>query len=156
MHQMGPNAGAFTEFVNPKMKGAYIWKPLPQMAPDKPLTIITAFNLVVNGKISDDKQKVAHDFIQFMGMQPEVWLKATGQLTPLQSLKTSPTAKEIMPFLDVALNDLLIAQPSVRTEFAGQLDTALQAAAERVVYDKMDPKKSLDQAVEEFNQAIKK
>ena len=35
-------------------------------------------------------------------------------------------------------------------------DTVLQAASERVVYDKMDPKKSLDQAVEEFNQAIKK
>jgi len=156
MHQMGPNAGTFTEFVNPKMKGNYIWKPLPQMDPAKPLTIITAFNLVVNGKISEEKQKVAHDFITFMGMQPEVWLKGTGQLTPLQSLKTSPTAKEIMPFIDVAINDLLIAQPSTRTEFAGQLDTVLQAASERVVYEKMDPKQSLDQAVEEFNQAIKK
>ena len=126
------------------------------MNPAKPLTIITAFSLVVNGKIADDKQKVAHDFITYMAQQPEVWLKATGQLTPLQSLKTSPTAKEIMPFIDVAINDLLIAQPSVRTEYAGQLDTVLQAASERVVYDKMDPKQSLDQAVDEFNQAIKK
>jgi multiple sugar transport system substrate-binding protein len=156
MHQMGPNGGTFTEFVNPKMKGNYVFKPLPQATPDKPLTVVTAFSLVVNGKASDDKQKVAHDFIQFMGMQPEVWLKATGQLTPLQSLKTSPTAKEIMPFIDVAIDDLLIAQPSVRTEFAGQLDTVLQAAAERVVYDKMDPKQSLDQAAAEFTQAIKK
>ena len=66
----------------------------------------------MNGKVSEDKQKVAHDFIQFMGMQPEVWLKGTGQLTPMVSrCKTSPTAKEIMPFIDVAIADLLIAQP---------------------------------------------
>ena len=46
------------------------------------------FNVpMADGKISDDKQKVAHDFIRYMAQQPEVWLKATGQLTPMASLQ---------------------------------------------------------------------
>jgi multiple sugar transport system substrate-binding protein len=155
MHTMGPNGGTFVEFVNPAMKGNYIFTPLPQIYPDKPVTIITAFSLAVNAKSPEDRRIVAHDFIRYMALQPEVWLKATGQLTPLASLKTSPTAKEIMPFLDVAIGDLLIAQPSTRTDHAAQLDTALRSAAERVVFENQDPKASLDQAAADFTQAIK-
>jgi len=150
----GPNGATFTEFVNPKMKGNYTYARLPQINPDKPFAQALVFSLSVNAKASEDKQKVAHDFIQYMGMQPEVWLKATGQVTPMASLRTSATAREIMPFLDVALADLLVAQPNSRTEYVAQLDTALKAAAERVVFENQDPKASLDQAAEEFTKSI--
>jgi ABC-type glycerol-3-phosphate transport system substrate-binding protein len=155
MVAFGPNGGTFSEFINPKMKDNYIYSRLPQINPDKPAATITSFNLSVNGKSSDDKQKVAHDFIRYMAQQPEVWLKATGQLTPMASLQTSATAKEIMPFIDVFIKDLLIAQPPTRTSNSAQLDTALKAACERVVYENQDPKAALDQAAAEFTQAIK-
>ncbi|MCC7104931.1 MAG: hypothetical protein IT307_07290 [Chloroflexi bacterium] len=156
MHMFGPNGAMFVEAINPKMKGNYTYGRLPQINPDKPFAILVDFNLVVHGKAAEDKKKVAHDFIHYMATQPEVWLKATTQVIPVLSLRTSPTAKEIMPYLDVAIADLLIAQVATRTEYAPQLDSVLKAAAERVVYEGQDVKKSLDQAAEEFPKAIAK
>jgi ABC-type glycerol-3-phosphate transport system substrate-binding protein len=86
-------------------------------------------------------------------MQPEAWLKATGQVTPMVALRNSATAKESMPFLDVALADLVIAELPTRTEYGAQLETVMKAAIERVVYENQDPKVSLDQAAEEFTKA---
>jgi ABC-type glycerol-3-phosphate transport system substrate-binding protein len=105
--------------------------------------------------VSADQKAVAHDFIRYMAQQPEVWLKDTGQLTPVVSLQTSPTAREIMPFLDVAIHDLQIARPPLQTAYGPQLNTALQAAAERVVYGGMAAQASLEQAAADFEQATK-
>ena len=87
---------------------------------------------------------MAHDFVRSMAQQPLVWLKATGQVTPVPTLKGNPAAKDIMPFIDVAVDDLLIAKPPTKTSFSSQLDTAINAACERVVYENQDPKAALD------------
>lgn len=154
MFMFGPNGAAFTEFVNPKMKGNYQYGRLPQINPDKPFAQALVFSLTVNAKSPEDKQRVAHDFIRYMGGQPEAWLKATGQVTPMLSLRNSATAREIMPFLDIALADLLITKPNSTTEYVAQLDNVLKAACERVVLENQDPKASLDQAAAEFPKAI--
>ena len=153
MLRFGPNGGRFVEFINPKMTGNYIFGRLPQINPDKPFGNLTSYNMTVNAKAPEDRQKVAHDFIRYMAMQPEAWLKATGQVTPMVALRNSPTAKEIMPFLDVAMADLVIAELPTRTEYGAQLETVMKAAIERVVYENQDPRASLDQAAEEFTKA---
>jgi multiple sugar transport system substrate-binding protein len=153
MFRFGPNGGKFTESVNPNMKGNYVFGRLPQINPDKPFANLTSYNMTVNAKVPEDRQKVAHDFIRYMAMQPELWLAAADHVTPMVALRDSATAKQSMPFLDVAIADLLVAELPVRTEFAAQLETAMKAAIERVVFENQDPKASLDQAAEEFTKA---
>jgi ABC-type glycerol-3-phosphate transport system substrate-binding protein len=151
----GPNTGILSETINPALKGNYIYSDLPQLDVSRPAATFVVFSLCVSNTASDDQKAVAHDFIRYMAQQPEVWLQYTGQLTPVMSLQTSPTAHQIMPFLDVAIRDLQIARPPLQTGFGPQLNTALQAAAERVVYGGQSPKASLEQAALDFSQAVK-
>jgi multiple sugar transport system substrate-binding protein len=146
----GPNTGILCETINPKLKGNYIYSDLPQLNPSQPTATFTLFSMAVNGSASVDQQTVAHDFLRFMAMQPEVWLAQTNQLTPVVALQNSPSARQIMPFLDVALHDLAIAHPPTTTDFGSQLNTALTAAAERVLFENQDPKASLAQAKADF------
>jgi multiple sugar transport system substrate-binding protein len=151
----GPNTGVLCEAINPNLKGNYIYSDLPQLDPGKPSATFTLFTMAVNGSATADQQAVAHDFLRFMALQPDAWLAQTGQLTPVVSLKTSQSARQIMPFLDVALHDLEIARPPTNTDFGSQLNTALSAAAERVVMEGQDPKESLAQARADFTESIK-
>lgn len=151
----GPNFGILCETINPNLKGNYIYSDLPQLDPSKPNSIFTLFTMAVNSSASPDQQAVAHDFLRFMALQPEIWLAQTGQLTPVVALKSSPSARQILPFLDVALHDLEIAHPPVSTDFGSQLNTALASAAERVIYENQDPKDSLVQAKADFTESIK-
>ena len=156
MTSFGPNGGTFVEFINPNMKGNYTFVPVPQIDPAKPVTTITHFDMVVNAASSADNRKVAWDFIHFMLTQPELWLKATGQLQPMTGWFDTPSAKAIIPYLDVAVKDLSYGRALARTEHAAELDIALQRAVERVLYENQDPKASLDQAAADFNQALQK
>jgi ABC-type glycerol-3-phosphate transport system substrate-binding protein len=151
----GPNTGILCETINPKLKGNYVYSDLPQLDMTKPTATYTLFTMAVSGSAAPDQQAVAHDFLRFMALQPEVWLAATGQLTPVTALKDSPSAHQIMPFLDVALHDLEIARPPTSTDFGSQLNTALSQAAQRVILENQDPKESLAQAKADFTESIK-
>jgi multiple sugar transport system substrate-binding protein len=155
MYTGGPNTGILAEAINPALKGKWRYSDLPQLDLSQPAATYIVFSICVNNTVSADQKAVAHDFIRYMAQQPEVWLKDTGQLTPVVSLQTSPTAREIMPFLDVAIHDLQIARPPLQTAYGPQLNTALQAAAERVVYGGMAAQASLEQAAADFEQATK-
>jgi maltose-binding protein MalE len=151
----GPNTGILAETINPTLKGNWVYSDLPQIDASHPAATFVVFSLCVSSAASAETRAVAHDFIRWMAQQPEAWLKTTGQLTPVVSLQTSPTAHQIMTFLDVAIHDLQIAHPPLRTGFGPQLNTALQAAAERVVYNGQDARSSLDQAASDFQQSVK-
>ena len=151
----GPNTGVLCEAINPNLKGNYIYADLPQIDVNKPTATFTLFTMAVNASASADQQAVAHDFLRYMALQPEVWLQQTGQLTPMLELKSSATAHQVMPFLDVALHDLAIARPPTNTDFGSQLNTALQAAAERVVFEGQPAMDSLVQAKADFLESIK-
>ena len=150
----GPNTGILCEAINPNLKGNYIYSDLPQLDPSKPTATFTLFAMAVNGSASSDQQIVAHDFLRFMAMQPEVWLAQTGQLTPVVALQNNQSARQILPFLDVAMHDLAIARPPTNTDFGSQLNSALTAAAERVLYEDQDPMASLVQAKTDFAGSI--
>jgi ABC-type glycerol-3-phosphate transport system substrate-binding protein len=155
MGQGGPNWGILCETINPNIKGNYIFSDMPQLDPSKPANLFIVFSICVNNAAPDDQKAVAHDLIRFMAQQPDQWLQSTGQLTPVQSLASSSSAHEAMPFLDVALHDLQIAIPPLNSPYVPQLNDAFKAAAERVVLENQDPKSSLDQAEAEFKQSIK-
>jgi multiple sugar transport system substrate-binding protein len=155
MGQGGPNWGILCETINPNVKGNYIFSDMPQLNLSKPANLFIVFSIAVNNGAPDEQKAVAHDLIRFMAQQPEQFLKYTGQLTPATSLATSASARQVMPFLDIALHDLQIAIPPLNSGYVPQLNDAFKAAAERVVYENQPAKESLDQAEADFQQAIK-
>ncbi|MBV9322747.1 MAG: extracellular solute-binding protein [Chloroflexi bacterium] len=155
MGQGGPNWGLLCETINPNVKGNYIFSDMPQLDTSKPANLFIVFSICVNNAAPDDQKAVAHDLIRFMAQQPEQWLQSTGQLTPMQSLANSSSAREVMPFLDIALHDLQIAIPPLNSPYVPQLNDAFKAAAERVVLENQEPKASLDQAESDYKQSIK-
>ncbi len=152
MSYMPPNASAVIELLNPNLKGNYTAVPFPQMNPDKPITMMYSFNLVVNAKASDDKKKVAWDFIQYVTSKPQLWMDKTRMINPVKGWYDAPEAKQV-PYLDVFVKDLSLGKVLARTEHYNELQSALARAIERIILQNADPKQSLDQAAEEYSRA---
>jgi multiple sugar transport system substrate-binding protein len=147
-----PNSGAVIELLNPKLKGNYVVVPFVQLNPDKPVAVMYSFNLVVNIKASDDKKKVAWDFIQFATSQPTLWMERTRMINPVKGWYETPAAKQV-PFIDIFIKDLAQGRPFPRTVHYNELQGAVARATERIIFQNVDPKRSLDQAAAEFARA---
>jgi ABC-type glycerol-3-phosphate transport system substrate-binding protein len=154
MKVTGPNAGPFVEATNPAMKGNMTVMLQPQLNPSKPVTTVTYFAMVVNAKSSEDVRKVAWDFEHWVLTQPALWLKTTGQLQNQADWYKTDEAKQIMPYIAVAIQDMSYSRPNAVTTHGSELAAALHKAAERHLFQDMDPKQSLDQAAEEFRRAL--
>ncbi|HSF05987.1 MAG TPA: extracellular solute-binding protein [Methylomirabilota bacterium] len=148
----GPNGGAVVEAINPKMKGNYTVVPLPQIDPGKPRTMMYSFNLVVNAKASPEVKTVAWDFIQSATSQPTLWMQRTRMVQPVKGWFDTAEAKQV-PYLDIFIRDLSIGRPMARSQNFNELQAAIARAVDRVVLQGADPRRSLDQAAEEFNRA---
>jgi multiple sugar transport system substrate-binding protein len=155
MSNMPSVATAGVELLNPGLKGNYSIVPLPQLDPGNPKTLIYGFTHVVNAKATDDQKRVAWDFLQYTTSQPALWMQRTAHISPLKGWYETPEAKKI-PFLDILIKDLSIGQPLPRSENFNELQSSVARAVERIVYDNMDPKQSLDQAVAEFERVVKR
>ena len=150
----GPNSGILGETINPGIKGNYVFAALPQINTDHPVTTYSGYYLAVTAASSADQQAVANDFIRFMALQPEAWIQYTGQLTPMLELEHNEQAHQLVPWLDVGINELKIARPTAQTQYTSQLNDALNGAADRVVNQGQDPQAALDQAKGDFLRAI--
>jgi multiple sugar transport system substrate-binding protein len=152
MAYMPPNGGAVVELLNPKLKGNYTVVPFPQMSPASAVTMMYSFNLVVNARASDDKKKVAWDFIRYVTSKPQLWMEKTRMVNPVKGWYETPEAKQV-PYLDIFVKDLSLGKPLARTVHYNELQSALARAIERVVLQNVDPKQSLDQAAAEYSRA---
>ena len=154
MSYIGPNGQAQASNINPRMKDNVTVAPLPQINPAKPATVAFAFVVVVNGRVPDDRRRVAWDFIAYALGDPKPWL-GNGALLPRKGWATSAEARELLRFYDVFMHDIAIGRPLARTPHFAELQGALARMIERVILNKADPKAGLDQAAAEFERATK-
>src|SRR5262249_11975688 len=110
----GPNGGASIERINPRMKDNYTVVPLPAIHPDRPATVIYAFNWAVNARSGEDQKKVAWDFVHFLSTRPAQWMAETRYLQPVKDWYETPAARQV-PFLPVFIRDLSVGRPLART-----------------------------------------
>jgi multiple sugar transport system substrate-binding protein len=155
MTYIGPNGGRQIVTLNPNMKDNFTVVPLPQLNRARPVTMSYSFDIVVNPRVSDEKKKVAWDFVRHAVSDPKIWLANNGSLLPFKTWATSPEARQILPFYDVFISDLAIGRPMVRTEHFNELSSALARAIERVIFSNAEPKPALDQAAAEFVRATR-
>jgi multiple sugar transport system substrate-binding protein len=152
---IGPNGSRQAEGLNPKMKDNITVVPLPQINPAKPATMAYSFDIVVNAKIAEPKQRVAWDFVHMAVYDPKMWLSNNGSLLPYRAWAGSSEARQTLQFFDVFVHDLSIGRPMVRTDHFNEFEDAIGRAIQRAVFTGADPKQSLDQAATEFSRALK-
>ena len=148
------NTGPFIEAINPSMSGNYSVQLQPQIDPGKPVSTVTFFAMVVNARSSPNARQVAWDFEHWVLTQPALWLKTTGQLQNQADWYKTDEAHQIMPYIDVAFQDMAYGRPAAITTHGAELGVALSKAGERYLFQNMDPKESLDQAADEFRRAL--
>jgi multiple sugar transport system substrate-binding protein len=141
---------------NPGMieRNAYKVVPLPQVDPNKPVTLLQANTLAVNAATTADKKIVAQDFARHLASRPtEILGRVSMAIQPLQSVRNSPELAAI-PFSDVFLTDISRGQLQTQSRFSPDIVSALHRAVETVLLSNGDPKESLDRACDEVNRAI--
>lgn len=148
-----PTAGAAVEAINPKMAGNYTVAPLPQMTPEKPVTIVYSDNWVVSAKVPADERIVAWDFVHFAATQPRLFWTAAGHFQPVRWY--DPLAARPLPFLGVFVHELVIGRPLARSTHYPELQSALARMIDRVFLNDADPKQALDQAADEYAAAYR-
>jgi ABC-type glycerol-3-phosphate transport system substrate-binding protein len=129
--------------------------PLPQINPAKPATMAYSFDIVVNAKIAEPKQRVAWDFVHMAVYDPKMWLSNNGSLLPYRAWAGSSEARQTLQFFDVFVHDLSIGRPMVRTDHFNEFEDAIGRPIQRAVFTGADPKQSLDQAATEFSRVLK-
>jgi multiple sugar transport system substrate-binding protein len=150
----GPHAPEIAARINPKMQDNYTAVPLPQLRPGLPATLIYSYNWAVNAKASAVQKQVAWDFIHYLSSKPELWWGKIKFLQGTRGWFDMPAAKE-SPFLQVYIHDIAVGRALGRTLYQTELQAILARVIDRVALGSDDPKRALDQAVEEFNRAAK-
>jgi ABC-type glycerol-3-phosphate transport system substrate-binding protein len=147
----GPNALSFIEQLNPAMKGNITVAHMPKAGPGP--NLLYGFPYIVSARASTTEQAAAWNLLNYMFSDPNRWFTATGLLQPIVGWYTQPAAKQFEG-LPVFVDDMTNAKGLAQTNNYGALQTALKNGIDRVVNDNMDPKASLDQAVQEYTTAI--
>ena len=147
----GPNALSFVEQLNPALKGNITVAPLPKAGPGP--NLLYGFPYIVSAKATEGEQAAAWNFLNYMFSDPNRWFKNTGLLQPIIGWYDQPAAESFVG-LDVFISDITGARALPQTTHYGQLQTAIKNAIDRVVLEKVDPKTSLDAAVQEYNTTI--
>lgn len=141
---------------NPGMieRKGYKVVPLPQVDPNKPVTLLQANTLAVNAATTADKKIVAQDFARYLASRPtEILGRISMAIQPLQSVRNSPELAAI-PFSDVFLTDISRGQLQTQSRFSPDIVSALHRAVETVLLSNGDPKEALDRACAEVDRAI--
>jgi multiple sugar transport system substrate-binding protein len=130
--------------------------PFPQVDPKNPVTPIYGFALAINPNISESKQRLVHDAIKFVIKDPKTWYARTAYPYPSKNFLGLPGIDEARRtrYLDVFINDISngrYVQPSPKIL---ELSQAIHRAMERVILEKQDYKKSLDQACSEIDATL--
>jgi multiple sugar transport system substrate-binding protein len=148
------HAGSVAQFGPEKMKDLKV-VPHPQLDPKKPAALAYGFAVAVNPDIPPERQKAAHDLIRFLVQNPKQWFERTTYPVPIKGFLDIPGVRA-RPYIDVFLHDLSTGQYVTRSSKFIEIADAMHRAMERVVLNRADPKRSLDQACQEIDQALAK
>ena len=146
---------ATSQIRQSSIKDAFTVVSLPQVDPAKPHTIVYGWMWGVNKAKPEAEKVAAWDFVKFMLSKPEEWLSKVAFVQPVKGVNETDVAKNF-PFFDVHMKDVATASWYIRSEFTNEIGQAVGRAIERMIYDGMDPKASLDQAQAEVDKVLKK
>ena len=146
--------GSVAQFGPEKMKDLKV-VPLPQVDARKPVTHFYGFALAVNPDIAPERQRAAHELMRFLVQNPKEWLDRTAYPLPVAGFLEIPGVKS-HPYIDVFIRDMTIGRFVTRSPKFTEIADAMHRAMERVVLNRVDPKKSLDQACQEIDLALSK
>ncbi len=146
---------ATSQITKSKLGNDFTVVSYPQVDPANPHTIVYGWMWSVNSAKPAPEKVVAWDFIKFMLAKPEEWLQKVSFVQPVKGVDKTDIAKNF-PFFDAHMKDVSTASWYIRSEFTNEISQAVGRAIERVVYDDVDPKASLDQAQAEVDKAFNK
>ena len=152
-HPVPPGA---IQSQNPQMAAEGHYRPVqcPGVEPGKGYSTAYGFNLVINGRVTKDKQEALHELYKFIfADQVECW-KRTGPFTVGRksgwsddpSVKSFPDVGEIIKSKD---QGVFLPRTLVYNELADSMHRAVQ----KIVLNRADIKASLDEAAAEVDRA---
>jgi multiple sugar transport system substrate-binding protein len=149
------HAGSVAQFGPEVMKDVKV-VPFPQVNPDKPVAPIYGFALAMNPHLSEEKQKLVHDFMNFVLEDPKTWYEKTAYPYPSKDFLDLPGMDEARRtnYLDVFVHDISNGRFVQRSPQIIEINEAIHRAMERVVLRNEDPQESLDQACTEIDRAL--
>ncbi|MGE5607041.1 MAG: ABC transporter substrate-binding protein [Bacteroidota bacterium] len=152
MWTTGPWALAQIE-ANPEVSKNTMVVPYPQYDLKNPQTMMYGFAWSVNKAADAQKKKAAWEFISMSANRPTEWLLKLGFPQPRLNWYKSSDA-QTFPYLNVWMEDMAKAKFLPRTPYYNEVSQAVDRAIQRCMFNKMDPKQSLDIAADEINKVL--
>jgi multiple sugar transport system substrate-binding protein len=141
---------------NPKMRAEGYFRPVqyPGVGPGKGIATTYGFNLVINARVSKEKQEVLHDLYRFIFSDPIDCWAATAPFTLARKSgwRNHPTVRAF-PDVDeiITATDQGIFLP--RTLVFNELADAMHRAVQKIMLTNADIKATLDDAAAEVDRA---
>ncbi len=151
----GANAVSFAIRLNPELKGNVYVSQLPSISGQPGGSPKYSFDFCVNKRASAAEQFAAWSLIDYMTSRGVVRFMNTGSLTPRKVVFEAPEVKAT-PFIDVFKTELTDARPLPQTKYWGQLQGAIQNGVQKVVFKNVPIQQALQEAQQEYLQAIGK
>jgi len=146
--------GSVAQFGPEKMKDLKV-VPHPRLEADKPNAITYGFALAMNNDLPPERQKVIHELMRFVTRDAKEWLDRVGTINPFRNVLEIPGVKN-RPYIDVFVGDISAGQPMTRSPHFLEIADAMHRAVQRIVLNRVNVKRSLDQACQEIDQALSK
>ncbi|HET7266254.1 MAG TPA: extracellular solute-binding protein [bacterium] len=151
----GANAVSFAVRLNPDLKGNVYVSQLPSITGKPGGSPKYSFDFCVNKTASAAEQFAAWSLIDYIASRGVVRFVNTGSITPRRAVFEAPEVKAT-PFIDVFKTELTYAQPLPQTTHWGQLQGAIQNGVQKVVFKSEAIPQALQEAQQEYLQAIGK
>jgi multiple sugar transport system substrate-binding protein len=137
---------------DPAVYNNYVVVPIPHVKGGKRVACVNAISWHVNSK--SEVKKEAWQFVDFASKHQEQWLDRAGYIITRKGWFDTPTAKKF-PYLDVFLDDMSHGEARPRSVHYNEIEDSIKRALQRTMFNKMDPKESMDIAAKEIDKVIK-
>ena len=151
----GANAMSFAIRLNPDLKNNIYVSTLPSISGQPGGSPKYSFDFCVNKTASAAEQFAAWSLIDYITSRGVVRFVNTGSITPRKAVFEAPDVKAT-PFIDVFKTELTYARPLPQTKHWGQLQGAIQNGVQKVVFKNVPVPQALQEAQQEYLQAIGK
>ena len=151
----GANALSFAIRLNPDLKGNVYVSQLPSLSGQPGGSPKYSFDYCVNKNASAAEQFAAWSLVDHITAHGVTRFVNTGSFTPRRIVFEAAEVKAT-PFIDVFMNELIHAQPLPQTTHWGQLQGAIQNGVQKVVFKNEAIPQALQEAQQEYLQAIGK
>ncbi len=151
----GANAMSFAIRLNPDLKNNIYVSTLPSLSGQPGGSPKYSFDFCVNKSASAAEQFAAWSLIDYIAAHGVTRFVNTGSITPRKAVFEAPEVKAT-PFIDVFKTELTYARPLPQTTHWGQLQGAIQNGVQKVVFKNEPIPQALQEAQQEYLQAIGK